>query len=121
MKFGCFLTLLLLPITLVIWVERERRRRAAMSPEERKARELEDQHGPIDETITCIYCKHNNCVRTRLDIEEALFESLANAQINPISMTKNSARYIANKKDLLKAYCDHCGAYWDMYDPHQKD
>lgn len=76
MKLGCFLSLLLFPVFLVIWAKKKQQRLATMPPEKRKQIENRDKYGKIDPSIECIYCKNTHCVRTRIDMADSLYRAV---------------------------------------------
>ena len=120
MKLGCLLSLLLLPITLIIWVEKERRRRTAMSPEELKALEDEEKYGTIDPDIECIYCHKKNCVRTSLSMKDAAYLDMVRShQLYLYGSLSLFSAHPDNRGDIYHARCMKCESYWDLFDPHE--
>jgi len=68
MNWGCLSFLILFPVGILIWARGEMRRRMSMPPEELAKLEADEDYGPIDPKLECIFCHSKNCVRTQRKI-----------------------------------------------------
>lgn len=100
-NWGCLsFFLLFLPAGILIWAAGERRRRAALPPDELKKLEDEEDYGLIDENLECIFCHSKNGVRTQT--LGSLIDALDPSELNPDKKTRWRP---------LKARCMHCGSH----------
>jgi hypothetical protein len=119
MNWGCLSFLILFPAGVFIWAAGERRRRAAMPLKELQKLEAEEDYGPIDENLECIFCHSKNCVRTK---NEASYEDGTDAnspQGIVLLMTCTTRGGTPPKDEYIKAHCMHCGNHWEMFLPDQ--
>jgi hypothetical protein len=128
MNWGCLSFLILFPTGIFIWAAGERRRRAALPPDELKKLEDEEDYGPIDEKMECIFCHSKNCVRTRhtIHLRSASFTEIIPPD-HPINhmlgkdqmgnMTIQEAH--SGQLNFLTAHCMNCTNDWEMFPPDQ--
>lgn len=120
MNWGCLSFIVLFPAGIFIWAAGERRRRAALPPEELKKLEAEEDYGPIDEKLECIFCHSKNCVRTR---KETCYVEGGHDKNSPASIldlcTIAAARTRPLEEDRIKAHCMNCGDDWERFSPDQ--
>ena len=114
MNWGCLSFLILFPAGIFIWVRGEMRRRNALPPEELKKLEAEEDYGPIDEKLECIFCHSKNCVRTRIPLKEICYENMGRSKQEWID------RQTVPEKKTVKAYCMNCNNSWEMFLPEEK-
>jgi len=106
----------------------EKKRVAAMSPEERqqyldekkkqldkKQNQLENmQHGPVNPILICPHCQTAGSVRTRsIKAKKGISGGKATAAIltGGISML---ATGLSRKENSTEAYCSHCKSRWNF-------
>ncbi|QHI68168.1 hypothetical protein [Tichowtungia aerotolerans] len=120
MKFGCFLALLLLPITLVIQTERNRRRRAAIPPDQLKEMDEEVKYGPYAPNLKCIYCKTKGKVRRKREDYYVNNGPAKNSTegVKYLFSLMGAGRYGAagatKCEERCFAHCMNCGNHWEM-------
>ena len=128
MNWGCLSFLILFPAGIFIWAAGEMRRRKAMPPEKLNNLEAEEDFGPINEKLECIFCHSKNSVRVRRSLEE-LMSGGASIRSNhwesdPIVALLNPKEYIdpleLQKIKTMKAHCMNCGNDWEMFKPDEK-
>ena len=115
MNWGCLSFIILFPAGIFIWAAGERRRRAALPPEELKKLEDEENFGSINAELECIYCHQTNCVRTQI---ETLYEdgTDANSPKGIVLLMTSSTRYGTPPKDEhIVAHCMNCGSHWNKF------
>ncbi|MCC7299911.1 MAG: hypothetical protein IT583_02400 [Verrucomicrobia bacterium] len=120
MNWGCLSFLILFPAGIFIWAAGERRRRAAMPPEELKELEAEEKYGHIDDKLECIFCHSKNCVRTKL---EAVYEDGTDANSSEgivLLLTSSTRNGTPPKDEYIKARCMNCNSYWNMFPETQE-
>ncbi len=74
--------LLLFPAGIFIWAAGERRRRAAMPPGALNQLEAEENYGPIDKKLECMFCHSKNCVRT--ETKRFMFKETKTKTLQPV-------------------------------------
>lgn len=123
MKFGCFLTLILFPIFLVIWTEKNRRRRAAIPPDQLKEMDDETDYGSFDPELKCIYCKTKGKVRRK---QEEYYVNNGPAKnstegikylFSLIAAGRYGARAAVRCEERCFAHCMNCGNHWEILVP----
>lgn len=114
MNWGCLSFLILFPAGIFIWAAGERRRRAALPPEELKKLEAEEEYGPIDPKLECVFCKHRNCVRVVSPEQPPLIADLLPLALNPDNPQ------LPEIEQYCKAHCMNCGNEWEMFPPKEK-
>ncbi len=130
MTWGCLSFLILFPVGIFIWAAGEKHRRAALPPEELKTLEAEENYGPLDEKLECIFCHSKNGVRARSlngSLEELMsgedFIRSKHWKSEPIVALLNPKEYIdpleLQKIQTVKAHCMNCGNDWELFAPDQ--
>ncbi|MFA6172325.1 MAG: hypothetical protein WC701_01445 [Kiritimatiellales bacterium] len=104
MNWGCLSFLILFPVGIVIWAAGERRRRAAMPTDALNKLEAEEDYGPIDEKLECIFCHSKNCVRSQA----------AHFIQPPAHVTEKNI-----EARIRQAHCISCGSHWEMFPPEE--
>lgn len=132
MNMGCLSFLILFPAGIFIWARGEMRRRNAMPPEELAKLEADEDYGPIDEKLECIFCHSKNCVRTQkttyytgdprnilsLDnVPKNLYFTGNNPSAIPAYM---AAKEMSKHEHYIQAHCMNCGNDWEMFPPEDK-
>ena len=131
MNWGCLSFLILFPAGIFIWAAGERRRRAALPPEELKNLEADEDFGSIDEKLECIFCHFTKCVRVRPltgSLEElvscetsARFEEWRHKPLVALLAPEEYLDPIELRKiKTVKAHCMNCGNSWEMFPPEEK-
>lgn len=120
MKFGCFLALLLLPVTMVIWTEKNRKRRAAIPPDQLKEMDDEVNYGPFDPNLQCIYCKNKGKVRRKQE-EYYINNGPAKNSTEGIKYLfalmaagRYGARTAVRCEERCFAHCMNCENHWEI-------
>lgn len=111
MNWGCLSFIILFPVGIFIWARGEQRRRAALPTEELQKLEAEEDYGPIDENLECIFCHSRNCVRAELSLEDKLYEDLKRSR----QEWANLQFGYTSEKNIFKAYCMKCRNNWEFY------
>jgi len=120
MNWGCLTFLILFPAGIFIWARGEQRRRAALPPEELKKLEAEEDYGPIDKKLECIFCHYKNCVRTKKEIRYIEGGHDKNSPAGFLDLcTIAVARSKPQEEDLIKLHCINCGNSWQMFPPEE--
>lgn len=119
MNWGCLSFLILFPVGILIWARGEHRRRMSMPPEELEKLEAEEDYGPIDENLECIFCHSKNCVRTQLKALYADGTDANSPQGLAVLLTCSTRGGTPPKDEHITAHCMNCGAYWNMFPPDQ--
>jgi hypothetical protein len=129
MNWGCLSFLILFPAGILIWARGEMRRRMAMPPEELAKLEADEDYGPIDEKLECIFCHSKNCVRTQSNTR-SLKETFSNDNLIKAHSWRSEplVALFAPKeyddplqiKEISKAHCMKCGNDWEFYPPEEK-
>ena len=114
MNWGCLSFIILFPVGIFIWAAGERQRRAALPLEELKKLEAEEDFGPIDEKLKCIFCHSKNCVREKISLEDLVYEN-----------SHRSYQEWANlktvpQKEIFNAHCMNCGNSWQRFALEEK-
>jgi len=115
MKPGCLFALILLPITILIWAKNERRRRAAMPPEQRKALKDEEQFGEINPAIECIYCHETGCVRMKVEILYEDGTDIHTPEGIALLLTSTTRYGSPQTDEHILAHCMNCGSHWNKF------
>lgn len=129
MNMGCLSFLVLFPVGIFIWARGEMRRRNAMPSEELANLEADEDYGPIDEKLECIFCHSKNCVRTQ-SITRSLEEAFSNDNLikarswrrDPLVAIFAPKEYEdpLQIKEISKAHCMKCENNWEFYPPEEK-
>ena len=121
MNWGCLTFLILFPVGIFIWAVGEKRRRDAMPPEELEKLEADEDYGPIDPKLECIFCHSKKCVRTR---KETCYVEGCHDKNSPAGFldlcTIAVARSKPQEEDRIKVHCMNCGNDWEMFAPDEK-
>ncbi len=133
MNWGCLSFLILFPAGIFIWAAGERRRRAALPPEELKNLEADEDFGSIAAKLECIFCHSKNCVRTR---NKTYYTGDPRNILSPENFPKNywrvtdhpaaipvamTIREMSKHEDYIHAHCMNCGNDWEMFPPKEKN
>jgi len=118
MNWGCLSFIILFPAGIFIWAAGERRRRAAMPPEELKNLEDEERYGEINEPVECIYCHQKNCVRTITELREGDLDNVTPYVHSRIAIGLAVKEALIGE-EFVKAHCMNCGSHWIL--PPQKE
>ena len=121
MSWGFLSFIILFPAGIFIWAAGEKRRRDAMPPEELKELEADEDYGPIDPKLECIFCHSKNCVRTQSlgSLSDIMSEDRLEAAANYRFCGPFAGLPLAEKpsSQTLKAHCMNCGNDWEFYLP----
>jgi hypothetical protein len=123
--------LILFPVGILIWARGEMRRRMSMPPEELAKLEADEDYGPIDEKLECIFCHAGNCVRTQkityytgdprnILSQENFPRSTWRTGINPAAIpVMMTATEMSKHEHYIQAHCMKCGNTWEMFLPEE--
>ncbi len=124
MNMGCLSFLILFPAGIFIWAAGEKQRRDALPPEELKKLEAEEDYGPLDEKLECIFCHSKNCVRAQNeDYYIGGPEKNSPAGLTYLMTLAAVDRHIAARMVKTEkrafAHCMKCSNTWEMYLPDE--